>query len=319
MRNNVTEEYKADPKTAPLYVMEGRVFNSGAADSVRDLNAASGWGGAGYTAPRAAAPFAILDTIYKGMQRILRIDPKFKFEPLPIFWNTDNRPAECEDEEKNCKAKGEIGTSHVAGGKEMYILGKEDVDIDEYDEGVMLHEWGHYFEHFAARADSIGGPHGHADNLDMRVAFGEGFGNAFSSMLRDDPRYFDISGPRQAQGMVFYVSELKDPKAWYGEGAVQYAFYQLYVADSIGLPKIYETLVSDEYKKGPAFTSLFSFAAELRKRLSPTGRGRLDQILSQLNMVRGADLDAYGTNQNTLPPDIDSGDKALVLPIYTRV
>src|SRR5260363_247468 len=74
---------------------------------------------------------SILDTIYKGMQRILRIDPKFKFEPLPIFWSTDNRPTDGD------KAIGEIGTSHVAGGKEMYILGKEDVDIDEYDEGVM--------------------------------------------------------------------------------------------------------------------------------------------------------------------------------------
>src|SRR5260364_235899 len=76
-----------------------------------------------------------------------------------FFWSTDNRPTDGD------KAIGEIGTSHVAGGKEMYILGKEDVDIDEYDEGVMLHEWGHYFEHFAGRADSIGGSHGGGDNL----------------------------------------------------------------------------------------------------------------------------------------------------------
>src|SRR5260364_299329 len=101
---------------------------------------------------------------------------------------------------------------------------------------------------------------GHAPRIWRRIW------KRLSSMLRDDPRYFDISGPRQAQGMVFDVSKLKEPNAWYGEAAVQYALYQLYLARSIGLPKIYETLVSDEYKKGSAFTSMFSFATELRKR-----------------------------------------------------
>src|SRR5690606_32394918 len=44
-----------------LYALEGTPFNTGSTDSTHDLHAASGWGGTSYSAPRAAAPFAILD------------------------------------------------------------------------------------------------------------------------------------------------------------------------------------------------------------------------------------------------------------------
>ncbi len=44
-----------------------------------------------------------------------------------------------------------------------------------------------------SRADNIGGAHGVGDKLDVRVAFGEGFGYAFSAIVLNDPvarRYF---------------------------------------------------------------------------------------------------------------------------------
>jgi hypothetical protein len=42
-------------------------------------------------------------------------------------------------------AAGHIGTSHW-NGSALYILGKADVDTDEFDDHVIVHEWGHYFE-----------------------------------------------------------------------------------------------------------------------------------------------------------------------------
>jgi len=74
------------------------------------------------------------------------------------------------------------------------ILGDENNDTDEYDAHVVVHEFGHYFENSLSRADSIGGPHTQSDRLDARIAFGEGWGNALSGMILDDPVYRDSSG-----------------------------------------------------------------------------------------------------------------------------
>src|SRR5690606_18069270 len=43
-----------------LYVLESDAFSVEESDRTLDLHAASGWDGAAYSAPRAAAPFAIL-------------------------------------------------------------------------------------------------------------------------------------------------------------------------------------------------------------------------------------------------------------------
>jgi hypothetical protein len=56
----------------------------------------------------------------------------------------------------------------------MFLLGKEDVDTDEFDTHVVVHEWGHYFESAVSRSDSPGGNHALGDLLDARLAFGEG-------------------------------------------------------------------------------------------------------------------------------------------------
>ena len=62
-----------------LYVLDGAVFNTGTADQTRNLRATTGWGGdfAGvYTGVRAAAPFAVLDTLYSAAQLVIaRGDP----------------------------------------------------------------------------------------------------------------------------------------------------------------------------------------------------------------------------------------------------
>ena len=87
--------------------------------------------------------------------------------------------------------------------REIFLLGAEDTDTEEYDRHVIAHEWGHYLEDAFSRSDSVGGPHALGDQLDMRVAFGEGWGNAFSAMVERDPVYKDTLGPAQNTG--FYL------------------------------------------------------------------------------------------------------------------
>src|SRR5690606_41629600 len=65
-----------------LYALRGEEFNSGTANSIRNLHASTGWTGAGYGAQRPAAPFAILDAAYRAKELSLAADPNATFPPL---------------------------------------------------------------------------------------------------------------------------------------------------------------------------------------------------------------------------------------------
>ena len=76
-----------------------------------------------------------------------------------------------------------------------------------FDQHVVVHEFGHYFENQLARSDSIGGAHSEGDFLDPTVAFSEGWGNAFSAIVLGDTVYRDSGGPSQGSGFSFDVED----------------------------------------------------------------------------------------------------------------
>src|SRR5688572_24662810 len=197
VRNNTT----AGANDA-LYALDGNSASSGSANSTRNLNAPSGFGTTNYTGERAAASFAILDTVFRAKELVLSAAPSTAFPELRLFWSNENRPTV----NRFCPDDGDIGTSSYivfsqgelddcgqTNGDGIYILGDfTQGDTDEFDQSVIAHEFGHYFEDLFSRSDSIGGDHGGAgDLLDLRVAFGEGWSNAFSSMARGDVAYRD--------------------------------------------------------------------------------------------------------------------------------
>ncbi len=303
---------------ASIYAVQGEAFNTGATHLTRNLHAASGWTGAGYGNQRSAAPFAILDQIFSAMQKVLAVDEDAVFAPMNTYWSVANRP------NGGDKSRGEISTSHWWSGADqpgLYILGKEDVDTDEYDTAVIVHEWGHYFESRLSRSDSRGGDHTGGDRLDMRLAFGEGWGNALAGMVRDDPVYADTMGLRQSvPGVVMNLDTIPadEPRGWFNEASVQHVLYQMYKSPSIGFGPIYEVMVGPQ-KNTPAFTSLFSFATYLREAANGVSRGVIDFLLGEIYTVNGVDLDIWGANQ-TYPVDPKSlpvGYETIVLPIYT--
>ncbi|SAL44177.1 hypothetical protein AWB71_02334 [Caballeronia peredens] len=317
VRDNTAPEYRRSSDSAPLYSMRGTAFTTAVDGSQADLNAASGWGGSGYNTPRSAAPFAILDQIVTAAQKMRAAAPDVALPALNVFWSVNNRPGDGDI------ANGLISSSHYdrnPATKGLYLLGAENVDTDEYDASVVMHEFGHYVEYDLSRSDSFGGIHYQGDALDMTVAFSEGFGNAFSSMARDSAMYTDTVGP--LQGDTGIALNLDAPSAWsysawFDEEAVGSALYGLYKSPEVGFAQIYRAMLQGQ-KNTAAVTSVFSFAQALRPGLSDAGKRVLDDSLSRLQVTGGALLDEWGTatlkgGWNATPVD------STIFPIFTAL
>ena len=66
-----------------LYVLQGSLASTGnTSQQSRDLHAPHGWTGQSYGGTRAAAPFAILDSVYTTIKRFVEIDPTIAFPCL---------------------------------------------------------------------------------------------------------------------------------------------------------------------------------------------------------------------------------------------
>lgn len=70
------------------------------------------------------------------------------------------------------------------GNNLIFILGSQS-DPDEFDDDVILHEFGHFVESNLGRNDSIGGQHSPTSALDLRLSWSEGYANFFSSWCRE--------------------------------------------------------------------------------------------------------------------------------------
>lgn len=302
-----------------VYTLESPPVTTTAAVTVKDLHAGSGWGGSSYTGARTAAPFACLDTLYSTARAFMAVRPQVNFPPLPINWSINNRP------ESGNKALGQIGTSHYgsdSGG--IFILGKADVDTDEYDAHIMVHEWGHYFEDKLARSDSIGGTHSAGDIVDPRLAFGEGFGNALSGMiLFPDATYRDTNGVGQSGISVVIdveTNDSNDPRpGWFSEASVQSVLYDLFDPANesfdnvaLGLGPIYDVMTGAQ-KSTPAVTSIFSFISALKALpgTSASTIAAIDRLTSTASI--SPVQDAFGTGET------NNGGNAANLPVFRQM
>ncbi|WP_049630065.1 hypothetical protein [Cellvibrio sp. pealriver] len=287
-----------------LYAMDGNLVAATDNTAVRNLHAPSGWTGAAYTQPRVAAPFAIADSVYIAIERVMAAGNTHNFPSLELRWSPNNKTAEGD------VLLGEIGTSYF-NGDAIYILGDENNDTDEYDSHVILHEWGHYFEAAFSRTDSIGGDHAYGDKMDMRVAMSEGFSNAFSAMMLDDPDYRDASGTLQSSGFSSDVSrKVHSVRGWYSEASVQSILYNFYTS-GVGktmrdFSDIFNIMTSSGYSQSSALTSIYVFADELRNLL-PSQTTTLNNLLSEQNIAL---TDTFGVGES------NSGGYAGSLPVY---
>jgi len=308
-----------------LYVMDSSAFGTGTTDRTLNLKAATGWGGgfAGYTGTRAAAPFAVLDTVYAATQFVIAEgDASAQLMPLSVYWSPDNVPATGDE------TLGQIGTtSYLPAGipgvsPGIYVLGDENNDTDEFDQHVIAHEYLHYLEDAVGRTDTTGGSHSLDERLDMRLAFSEGYGNAFSAMVLADPVYRDSFGGAQGSDFGINVeSRSTTAPGWYSETSVQRIVWDLFDAANEGNDAVtlgygpLHDVFTTELRDGVPLTSLFPFVTALKQRAGVPvalvdALVAADSLNADLGIVAPT-MDAYATTETH-----DGGSEAS-LPVYT--
>jgi hypothetical protein len=297
------------------YVLAGALTNSGTANSTRNLNAPSGWGGASYTGTRAAAPFAILDAIYDGLLAVNGATTgATNFPDLQVFWSVDNRAVSGDIDD------GEITSTSftlILGVPTILLVGNENTDTDEYDRHVIIHEFGHYLENQIARTDSIGGPHAIGDRLDPRLALSEGFANAYSAIVENDPIYRDSGGAMQASGFSINIeNNTVTNEGWFSESSVHSILWDVFDdvddgADTLNedFSVIFDALSATDYVNSVAPATIFSFLDSFRNNTT-INTTQLDALVAAQD-INGTGI--FGTGET------NSGGITGALPVVKTV
>lgn len=285
-----------------VWTLQGDSFDSATGNATVDLHASSGWTGSSYGDPRAAAPFAIMDSIYTAMRKVLEADAAAQFPALKVNWSAGNLSSTGSRWSSACGSSAQqypfedgcIGTSFYAdygsGGRNIFVLGEAAEDTDEFDNHVIIHEWGHYYEDAFSRSDSIGGHHTEDTKLDLRVAFGEAWGNAWAGIATDEPLYVDTFGT----GLNGFSFDVEDHVAighpgWWNETSLQEIIYDLYDsgpedAVSLGFAPLHEVLINGQ-RTTAAMTSVFPFVHALKQNVDIATDGLIDQMLNDTHEI----------------------------------
>ena len=318
VRDNVDTSPSPPPLgQRPLYVVQWASFNTGGVNiSNADYIATTGWDGSAYTGTRSAAPMAILDQVYTGMQAIVSERPTQVFPPLDMFWSINNTLTSPTDIDA-----GELSASFYSGGIDsLFLLGDASVDTEEFDDHVTMHEWGHYFEDNFSRSDSIGGPHTIGQSLDARLAFGEGWATALAAILLEEQQYCDTAAVGTTGGFGLSTeSENRGAQGWMNEMSVATLIYDLWDTNndgadtgSIGFGPILTTMIGAQSTTN-ALTSLFTFADALRSDLSGADLALLDALLDA-EFVERTTNDIWGSSQSLITEVPNQARD--VLPLY---
>ncbi len=183
---------------------------------------------------RVSGAFNILEVIQRGNDLVKSADANIALPPVTIFWSTRNwRGTGIIN-----NAQGMVGTTYFnVANNTAYVVGDRndhgnDSDSDEFDDGVIVHEYAHLLASKFSRDDSPGGRHVLGDMLDPRVAWSEGWANFFASAARNDAIWRDSRG---ANGVNLLRYDLEDnipagdpnPGYW-SEASVDTILWDLY-------------------------------------------------------------------------------------------
>ncbi len=319
----------------PIYEVQWALINTGDTSITdADFVARTGWnlGTGEYTGTRAAAPLAVADMILDGVLLIAGADSNVDMGRIDAYWSINNSFAVDPNTGERDYDSGQVGNTHYTSYPDdgprspgLFLLGDAvgrfpdtvQVDTDEFDRGVVMHEWGHFFEDELSRSDSIGGPHTIPGTVEPRVAFGEGWGYGIGAIAAGDPISCDTGDPDSTGGGLDLENNIGYGQlGFFNEMSVAMFLYDLYDTDtdgvddrSIGFAPIYDTMVGPQANT-EAFTTIFSFATELKAMLTdPADRSFVDDLLNRENVDNGP-LDIWGSGQTTQPGG------AGFLPVY---
>ena len=312
---------KNNTNSNALYVMDGTAFNTGIVDQTRPTMVAdSGWpgfGGTSYSGPRVAAPFAILDSMYTAVRFVVgNGDPALSLPALDTFWAPQNKGSDTWNPTIGNIVSTRYLVSAVGGFPPgIYVQGLQNNDTDEYDRHVLVHEFQHFLEAAISRTESPGLSHNLVDKLDMRLAFSEGFANAFSAMVLGNTLYSDSLGSSQGQRFSFDVESNASPAGWFNEASNYSLAFDLYDANrdgadnvALGYGPIFDAF-RNELRTGPAQTSLYPFVAALKSRV-PASAAAIDTLVESQSVFG---VGVYGAGETT------DGGITEALPVYTEL
>ena len=234
--------------------------SAGSDNPQQDIVAALGFNENGSViseAQRQSAPFAILRTMKAGADALSNINPNVSLPTLNIYWSSKNIGS---DGNKNV---GQIGTSHYAGkGLQpgLYILGKADSDTDEFDQGVIGHEFGHYLQDKLSYSDSPGGSHSDDEHKDASLAYGEGYGTAIGGLLSGSQYYCDVSGDNQLGGWCMNLTDRSvagEVAGFYSENSIITLLYAIGTLPGKGLNEFFGAVTT--LKEHMHSATIFSF------------------------------------------------------------
>jgi hypothetical protein len=199
------------------------------------------------------------------------------------------------------------------------------VDTDEFDQHVVAHEFMHFLEDATSRADTVGGPHSLDERLDMRVAFSEGYANAFSAMALADPVYRDSFGTAQGDDSHFSVeSRATVVPGWYNETSVHRIVWDLFDSAADGADAValgygpMHDVFTRELKSGVPLTSLFPFITALKQRAGVTA-AQVDRIVEAEGIV-GTDFGIVSATMNEYAStETYGGGSDSSLPVYAPI
>ena len=282
-----------------LYVLRGSLVDSGELDQTRNLHASSGWDGVAYSAERSAAPFAILDSIYQIYDQIRSEGVSLSMPELEIRWSGNNAD----------------GSFYRSGGNSyIEVGGAADLDTDEYDQHVIIHEWLHYYEDKISRGDTIGGSHSLNSLLEPRTSYSEGRGNAWSGIVLADPIYKDALGADQQNGFDLDLEgETAISSGWYSERSVQEIIYDLVDTNNEGVDTL-SMSISDllgawqsfDYINQSSLTTIYSLG-EILSQMQPASETAIASLMQNEDIMGAGKYGAGETND---------GGKTYALPVY---
>lgn len=280
-----------------LYSLTGSTLNLAPAEGrTENLTAGTGWNGSGYNpGERVGGVFNIYDVVMSATDTMASALPSAVFSPLGMYWSPSNRAV------SGSLATGNIGTSFYSNipgqGPSIYILGDENVDTDEFDDPVIAHEWGHYFQSVLARDMSPGGSHTLGQPLDARLSFSEGWGNAWQAVVLNNPRYADTSGNRQGTGFSFGVDgDNFTPRGFYAENSTQNVIFEL--ARDVGIGPV--ALAFQSLRASDAATTIFALTDALRAQVAgnSTALAAISASLTGSSISTTADRFGVGETNN---------------------
>ncbi|MGK0499567.1 MAG: hypothetical protein ACJAYG_001209 [Oceanicoccus sp.] len=281
-----------------------------------------------------------MDTICEALDTLIETDSDIQLPLLAIRWSENNTSADSDDE--NALAEGDIGNAFyqqlqqisggqvVATGNEIYLLGDEDSNTDEFDNHVISHEFAHFLTANFSRYDAQGGEHIIGQRLDMRLAYEEGFADAFSGialdsasvqMIDDASSYRDSFGVNQGRTFRFNLdTTFRSTAGWYSEGSVYSIIYNLFDDDndstdllSLGFTPLFDVISSPGFNDSDALVSVFTFINHLK--LQSSDDLAIDSLLAEQGFE--SIIDDYGSNETISNNDVAS--QSDILPIYSQL